>query len=78
MTRGGYRKGAGRPKGTTKGEGMPTKVVRVSVDISKDEIDNIQTLKDILSHWEDRVIAEDNPRYYYLKQMLEEIRALGY
>jgi len=78
MTRGGYRKGAGRPKGTTKGEGMPTKVVRVSVDISKDEIDNIQTLKDILNHWEDRVILEDNPRYYYLKQMLEEIRALGY
>ena len=79
MTRGGNRQGAGRPKGSTKGEGMPTKVIRISSDITKEQCDNIITLKDILNHWEERTISNNgNPRYYYLKQMLDEIRVLGF
>lgn len=79
MTRGGKRLGAGRPKGTTKGEGLPTKVVRVSTDVSKEMCDNIPQLRFVLDHWEDKVITDtQNPRYYYLKQMLDEIRGLGY
>lgn len=80
MTRGGKREGAGRPKGTTKGEGMPTHVVRVSADITKEQCDNILTLKDILNHWEDECLAagEDSARHYFLRQAVEEIRALGY
>lgn len=80
MARGGKRVGAGRPKGTTKGEGMPTHVVRVSADITKEQCDNILILKDILSHWEDEclVAGEDSARHYFLRQAIEEIRALDY
>lgn len=79
MPRGGKRVGAGRPTGTTKGQGMPTKVVRVSAEITKEQLDNLPTLIDALNHWEDRLVLDsNNPRYYYLKQALEEIRAMGY
>ncbi len=79
MARGGKRMGAGRPKGTTKGEGLPTKVVRVSADVTKEMCDNIPQLRFSLDHWEDRLLSDpNNPRYYYLKQMLDELRFLGY
>lgn len=79
MPRGGRRTGAGRPVGTTKGEGLPTKVVRVSADVPKELCDSIPGARDILNYWEDRVHADPvNPRYYYLKQMLDELRALGF
>lgn len=79
MPHGGKRAGAGRPRGTTKGDGLPTHVVRVSTDVSKEMCDNVPTLRDILNHWEDKALSDpDNPRYYYLKQMMDEIRALGY
>lgn len=79
MARGGKRKGAGRPVGTTKGEGMPTKVVRVSCEVTKEQCDSIPQLQDLLNHWEDECAANpDGVRYYFLKKALEEIRALGY
>lgn len=79
MARGGKRVGAGRPVGTTKGEGLPTKVVRVSAEISKEQIDSIPQLVDLLNHWEDECIAQpESSRHYFLRKALEEIRALGY
>ena len=79
MARGGKRDGAGRPKGTTKSEGMPSRVKRVPADITDEMIDNLLPLRDLLSHWEDECIANpDNPRHYFLRQALEEIRSLGF
>lgn len=79
MARGGKRHGAGRPVGTTKGEGLPTKVVRVSADVSKEQIDSIPQLVDLLNYWEDECIAQpQSSRHYFLRKALEEIRALGY
>lgn len=79
MPRGGKRTGAGRPKGTTKGEGMPTKVVRVSAEITKEQCENVLLVKDLINHWEDKLLADGgNPRYYYLKQFLDELKGLGY
>ncbi len=79
MARGGKRVGAGRPVGTTKGDGMATHVVRVSAEVSKEQCDRIPELIDLLNHWEDECQRNpDNPRHYFLKQALDEIRALGY
>jgi hypothetical protein len=79
MARGGKRVGAGRPVGTTKGEGMPTRVVRVSAEVTKEQCDSIPQLIDLLNHWEEDCLANpDSSRHYYLRKALEEIRALGY
>jgi hypothetical protein len=79
MTRGGKREGAGRPKGTTKSDGMPSKVVRVPTDITKEMLENLIPLRDLISHWEAECEANpDNPRHYFLRQVLGEIRDLGY
>ena len=75
MGRGGKREGSGRPKGVT----IPTRVKRIPTDVSDEVIDNIPTLRDLLSHWEDECLANpENPRHYFLRQALEEIRNLGY
>lgn len=75
MTKGGKREGAGRPKGVT----IPTRVKRIPTDVSDDAIDNIPILRDLLAHWEDECLANSgNPRHYFLRQALEEIRNLGY
>lgn len=74
---GGKRANAGRPKGTSK-EKQPTYVVRVPAEISKDHIEAIPSLRTVLDHWEDECNANpDAVRYYFLRQALEEIRALG-
>ncbi len=80
MARGGKRLGAGRPVGTTKGNGMPTHVVRVSAEVSKEQCDNVPALIDLLDHWENECVAagEGSARHYFLRQALEEIRRLGY
>lgn len=80
MARGGKRSGAGRPVGTTKGDGMPTRVVRVSAEVTKEQCDSIPQLIEILNHWEDDCITagDSSPRHYYLRKALDEIRALGY
>ncbi len=79
MPRGGKRVNAGRPLGSTKGEGMPTRVVRVSAEVSKEQCDSVPQLIDLLNHWEDECDANpDAVRYYFLRKALEEIRALGY
>jgi hypothetical protein len=80
MARGGKREGAGRPKGSTKVEvGMPSRVKRIPGDVTDELVDNIIPLRDLLNHWEDECLANpDNPRYYFLRLALEEIRQLGY
>lgn len=79
MARGGKRTGAGRPVGSTKGEGMPTRVVRISSEVTKEQCDAIPQLVDLLNHWEDECsVNPDSARHYFLKKALEEIRALGY
>jgi hypothetical protein len=79
MARGGHRQGAGRPKGTTKGDGLPTKVVRISTEVSKEQCEAIPELVALLNHWEDDCLANpDSARHYYLRKALDEIRALGF
>lgn len=73
MPRGGKREGAGRPQ-----EAKKTHVVRVPVDVSKDECEAIPSLKDVLAYW--RQECDNNPdgaRYHFLKQALDEIAELG-
>lgn len=76
--RGGARKGAGRKIGSGSGEGLPTHVIRVPSDVSKDEACAIPSIKAVADHW--RAECAKNPegaRYHFLKQMLEELEALG-
>ena len=79
MTRGGVRKGAGRPKGTTKAGGLPTKAFRLSAEFTKEQYEALSSLIAVIDYWEDE--CSKNPasaRHYFLKQMIEEIKGLGY
>ncbi len=79
MARGGKREGAGRPQGSTKADGLPTHVVRVSSEITKEQCQAIPELIAIIDHWEAECLANpDLVRYYWLKKAIDEIRALGY
>jgi hypothetical protein len=50
----------------------------VSTEISKAECEAIPSLKTVLDHWEAECMANpDGARYHFLRQALEEIRALG-
>ena len=81
--RGGARPGAGRPKGTTKAEGLATRMMRVSTQISKDQVDRIPELIDRLNHWEEEYLAakergESCRTYEKMLHLIEELRILGY
>lgn len=79
MARGGRRVGAGRPVGSSKGDGLSTKVVRVSSEVDKLQCETIPELVALLDHWEELVQSNPGqPRYYYLAKALDEIRALGF
>jgi hypothetical protein len=79
MARGGSRPGSGRPKGSTKSDGMRSRVKRIPLDITNEQIDNLILLQDLLNHWENECLANpSNPRHHFLRQALSEIRALGY
>jgi hypothetical protein len=75
MPRGGKREGSGRPR-----EAVKTHAVRIPIDVSKAECEAIPSLKDVLANWEEKCIAagDKSARHYFLKQALEEIRALGF
>jgi hypothetical protein len=82
-TRGGKRQGAGRPKGTTKADGLPTHVVRISTEISKEQCQAVPELIALINHWEDEMLAaqergESLRTYEKLRKFLDEARALGY
>jgi hypothetical protein len=83
MARGGFRVGAGRKPGTTKAEGLPTKVVRVSTELSNESYQRLPELLAQIDDWEQRIIAakvrgESLRTYEKLAKLIEEIRALGY
>lgn len=81
--RGGKREGAGRPKGTTKAEGIPTRMMRVSTQITKEQVDAIPELIDRINHWEEEYFAakergESCRTYEKMLHLIEELRVLGY
>lgn len=74
--RGGKREGAGRPRGSVVN---PTKMLRVPVEVTKEDAQAIPSLKLLLEHWEDECEAagEKSARHYFLRQAIADIRALG-
>jgi hypothetical protein len=81
--RGGTRLGAGRPKGSTKAGGLATRMMRVSTQITKDQVDAIPELIDRLNHWEEEYLAakergESCRTYEKMLHLIEELRILGY
>ncbi len=57
MARGGFRVGAGRKPGTTKAEGLPTKVVRVSTELPNESYQRLPELLAQIEDWEERIMA---------------------
>jgi hypothetical protein len=75
----------GKPRKRAPGAGRPTKhgeatrSIRVPVSISTGQITSLPELQRIIDHWEDECVANPNSiRYHFLRQMLEEMRTLGY
>jgi hypothetical protein len=83
MARGGLRPGAGRKVGSTKADGLPTKVVRVSSELPNECYQRLPELLARIEYWEEEVIAakargESLRTYEKLAKLIEEARALGY
>ncbi len=69
------RPGGGRPPK----HGEATRSVRIPNSVPTELISSIPELQAILDHWDAHCAANpDSSRHYYLKQALDEIRALGY
>lgn len=70
------RPGAGRPK-ILPGE---TKSIRVSKSIPTRMISALPELLATLDHWESEcaIAGQGSARHYFLRQCLDELRALGY
>jgi phage shock protein A len=83
MARGGVRPGAGRKVGSTKAEGLATKVVRVSTELPNEAYQRLPELLARIDEWEDQVEAakargESLRTYEKLIKLIEEVRGLGY
>lgn len=83
MPRGGTRQGAGRKTGSTKAEGMPTKVVRVSIELDNEKYQRLPELLSLIDHWESELLAarqrgESTRTYEKLEKLLTDIRSIGY
>lgn len=83
MARGGLRPGAGRKVGSTKADGLPTKVVRVSIELANECYQRLPELLARIEYWEEEIIAakargESLRTYEKLAKLIEEARALGY
>ncbi len=83
MPRGGVRAGAGRKAGTTKADGLPTKVVRVSSELPNELYQQLPELLARIDDWEERMQAakergESLRTYEKMAKLIEDIRALGY
>lgn len=81
--RGGVRVGAGRKVGSTKADGLPTKVVRVSTELPNEYYQRLPQLLARIEDWEEQIMAakgrdESLRTYEKLAKLIEEIRALGY
>jgi hypothetical protein len=79
----------GKPRKRAPGGGRPpkhgeqTKSVRVPVSVPTELISSIPELQAILDHWEAELTLNPpdrakNARYWYAKQIVDEIRALGF
>ncbi len=75
----------GKPRKRAPGAGRPfkygeeTRSIRVPISITTGQITSLPELQRIIDHWEDEYVANpDSVRYHFLRQMLEEIRTLGY
>ena len=83
MARGGLRVGAGRKVGTTKANGLPTKVVRVSSELPNETYQRLPELLALIDYWEQEIVlakdrGESLRTYEKLAKLIEEVRALGY
>jgi hypothetical protein len=83
MARGGVRPGAGRKVGSTKAEGLATKVVRVSTELPNEAYQRLPELLALIEDWEDQVEAakargESLRTYEKLVKFIDEVRGLGY
>lgn len=75
----------GKPRKRKSGGGRPpkhgeaTRSIRVPVSVPTELCSAIPELQAILDTWESECLKNpDAVRYYFLKQALEEIRALGF
>ena len=69
------RVGGGRPAK----HGEETRSIRVPVSIPTEQITSIPELQVVLDYWESRCLENpDSVRHYFLRQALDEIRALGF
>jgi hypothetical protein len=75
----------GKPRRRSPGGGRPpkhgeeTRSIRVPKSIPTELCSSIPELQAILDSWEEKAASEPNsPRYHYLKEMIVELRALGY
>lgn len=80
---GGKRAGAGRKAGTTKAEGMTTKVVRVSTELENPQYQNLPTLISLLYQYEEELLAakaegKTTRTWDKFEQFLDEAKQLGY
>jgi len=83
MPRGGVRPGAGRKIGSTKADGLSTKVVRVSTELPNECYQRLPELLARIDDWEERMVVakargESLRTYEKLAKLIEEARALGY
>lgn len=83
MARGGVRAGAGRKPGSTKANGLPTKVVRVSTELPNELYQRLPELLAIIDYWDEEYIAakergESVRTYEKMARLIEDVRALGY
>lgn len=83
MPRGGARPGSGRKVGSTKANGLPTKVVRVSTELPSENYQRLPELLARIQDWEEEMLAakargESLRTYEKLAKLIEEVRALGY
>jgi hypothetical protein len=83
MPRGGLRQGAGRKVGSTKAAGLPTKVVRVSVELPNELYQRLPELLATINYREDEMEAakargESLRTYEKMPKLIDDIRVLGY
>jgi hypothetical protein len=75
----------GKPRQRKPGGGRPakhgeqTRSIKVPLSIPTELVTSIPDLQVILDHWEEKCLENpDSTRHYFLRQALEEIRALGF
>lgn len=69
------RSGGGRPPK----HGEETRSIRVPVSVPTELCTAIPELQAVLDHWDKECVSNpDAVRYYFLRQAIDEIRALGF